>query len=222
VGRFIRFLGITIAMVALIAVTMGSTVLAAGGNDGKGKNNGVGPQGGKGPNEHALKNGHEWKVSRGGQTQHLYLYEKDADWKVVEEGAWGKYNYKLAEKDENTEVTGIFNAHGLEAEVSYSLIYYPEVAPNPWPAEGVEVFVIGTNTACEFGNVHISGTATIGLPDEQPEAGDYNGQTGDKIWLVLTGDLSEIEEEDGNIHTYITGWNPGEYLFESELINTGE
>ncbi len=157
----------------------------------------------------AGKNGPSGKSNVG----HVYLYEKNpTDWTIVEDGAWGKYNYKLSGEGELTEVSGVFNGHGLDADVDYSLIYYPEIAPNPWPAEGLPITVIGNGIANEEGDVHITGTAVIGVADTQPETGDYIGLTGDKIWLVLSSDLT------GSV---MTGWTPGEYLFESALINAG-
>ncbi len=135
----------------------------------------------------------------------LYLYQKGASWDIVWDGAWGKLNFSLS--GDPTNVTGVFNGHGLVAGTDYSLIYYPEVAP--WPAP---VVVIGKGTADVYGNVHITGTATIGLPDDQPTVGDYIGQTGDKIWLVLSSDINDISK--------LAGWNPSEYLFEHNLINT--
>ncbi len=143
----------------------------------------------------------------------LYLYEKNpAGWSIVEGGAWGKYNYKLS--GDPTDISGVFNGHGLDAGVDYSLIYYPEPATDPWPAPPV-VQLIGSGTANTGGNVHITGTATIGGPDTQPTVGDYIGQTGDKIWLVLSSDL----DTTGGVTTMI-GWTPAEYLFENNLINT--
>jgi len=65
--------------------------------------------------------------------------------------------------------------------------------------------VIGSGTANAGGNVNIAGTGIIGIPDQQPNGVDY----GDKIWLVLSSDLT------GSV---ITGWNPSEYLFEHNLI----
>ncbi len=156
----------------------------------------------------AGKNGQSGKSNVG----HVYLYEKDADWEAVAGGAWGKYNYKLSGAGNLTEVSGVFNGHGLDVDVEYSLIYYPEVAPNPWPTGGYEVFVIGSGMANEDGNVHITGAVVIGGPDPQPDEGDYIGETGDKIWLVLSSDLT------GSV---MTGWNPSEYLFDDDLINTG-
>ncbi len=145
--------------------------------------------------------------------QNIYLYEKnpDANWAIVNGGAWGKYNFKLSGIGEETSISGVFNGHGLVPDESYRLIYYPEVAPNPWPAGGYEVVVIGTGTADAEGNIHITGNAIIGIPDTQPSIGDYIGQTGDKIWLVLSSDLTD---------SVMTSWNPTDYLFEQKLINT--
>jgi len=152
-------------------------------------------------------------------TGHLYLYEKDTSWTVVPGGAWGKFNYKLSVAGVdgvNTTVSGVFNGHGLDAAVGYSLIYYPETVVDPWTAPPV-VQLIGSDTANKGGNVHIAGTAIIGGPDTQPTVGDYIGQTGDKIWLVLSSDL----DTTGDVTTMI-GWTPAEYLFEDNLINTGD
>jgi hypothetical protein len=140
---------------------------------------------------------------------HVYLYEKNAaDWTIVEDGAWGKFNYKLSGSAENTEVSGVFNGHGLVVGTDYSLIYYKEVAD--WSSGGAAIAVLGNAVANEFGDVHIAGSGTIGMPDTQPEVGDYIGQIGDKIWLVLTADIDTDS---------INSWNPAEYLFEDELIN---
>jgi len=146
-------------------------------------------------------------------TGHVYLFEKDpTDWSIVDGGPWGKYNYKLSGSGAATVISGVFNGHGLVVDEDYSLIYYPEVAPNPWPVGGYQVVVLGSGTANVDGNVHIAGAGTIGGPDTQPLVGDYVGETGDKIWLVLSSDLSATG--------VMTGWTPTEYLFEEDLINT--
>jgi len=156
------------------------------------------------------------KSSPAGQSNigHLYLYEKNpADWSIVDGGAWGKFNYKLSVAGVDgvdTTVSGVFNGHGLVADESYSLIYYPETRTTwPWP-----VVVIGSGTANKGGNVHIKGTATIGGPDSHNDPLDidyYPDELGDKIWLVLTDDI---------VGGSLTLWNPTEYLFENNLINT--
>lgn len=89
----------------------------------------------------------------------------------------------------NTAGDVTFNGHGLEPGVSYSLIVYTD----PWP--GTPITIIGAAAANRGGNVNIAGS--LG-------AGDYA-----KIWLVLTSDLGVDK---------MTGWNPGEYLFEHNPI----
>jgi hypothetical protein len=151
------------------------------------------------------------------KSQNLYLYQKndDANWSIVWGGAWGKYNYKIAGTGNQTTVSGPFNGHRLVPGTNYSLIYYPEPVDNPWTAPPV-VFVIGSGTVDEFGDIHIMGSCVLGVPDEQPAVGDYVGQFGDKIWLVLSSDLST----DASGVTTMVGWNPDDYLFEYKLINT--
>lgn len=121
--------------------------------------------------------------------QSLYLYPKNpTSWETVWDGAWGKYNYEFS----GTTISGVFNGHGLVTGVKYSLVEY-----NGWP----DVTVIGSDTANKGGNVHINNMADIGLGGENP--GEY------KVWLVLSGDIS-----DGKF----IGWNPASYLFEHNLI----
>src|SRR6056297_1346023 len=63
---------------------------------------------------------------------HLYLYEKTeavGEWEIVPDGAWGKMKYNRS----GAEFDFVFNAHGLVAGESYTLIYYPD----PWPGEGL-------------------------------------------------------------------------------------
>ena len=127
---------------------------------------------------------------------HLYLFEKDADWNIVEEGAWGKMKYNLA----GPEFDFVFNGHGLEPNTEYTLIYYPD----PWP--GNNLTCLGSGTVCEEGNVHIKGSVDTG---DLPIVGDENA--GAKIWLVLSDDV------DCDAQTMV-GWDPTEYLFEYDLI----
>ena len=91
----------------------------------------------------------------------LYLYEKDADWNIVWDGAWGKMTW-------NTAGDVKFNGHGLVAGTDYTLVIY-----NGWPS----VTVIGSGIANKGGNVNIKG-AVSGLEDA-------------KIWLVLSDDLTD-------------------------------
>ena len=131
-------------------------------------------------------------------TGHLYFYEKDpSDWTIVDRGAWGKMKYNLR----GSELCVVFNGHGLETGMDYTLIYYPD----PWP--GNDLICLGTGTANEFGDVHIKNcTDTGSLPTED----DENYPDGAKIWLVLS--------DDADCGNQMVDWNPTEYLFENALI----
>jgi len=133
-------------------------------------------------------------------TAFLYLYEKDADWQIVDGGAWGKLKYNLS----GPEFEYLLNGHGLEADTDYSLIYYLEPQTTwPWP-----VTVIDSGTTNRGGNINLKGSVDLGMDLDGP-ADDYNPEGGAKIWLVLTDDI---------VGGSLSGWNPTEYLFENNLI----
>lgn len=112
---------------------------------------------------------------------HLYLHEKDqTDWSIMEDGAWGKITYG----DEF-----VFNGHGLDPEVEYTLVRYTD----PWPGTPV---CLGSDVANNGGNVHVAGEMLDGGP---------------KVWLILADDL---DCETG----VWSAWTPAEYLFEYNVI----
>ena len=155
---------LAIALVLVVLAVFGSVSVLAGGPNGQaGKSN----------------------------VAHLYLAAKNpSTWSIVEDGAWGKMQYRLSGPTFNCE----FNGHLLQPGVAYDLIYYPD----PWPGNGL--IVLGTATANAGGNVHIAANIVTG---------DLSNA---KIWLVLAADVSPIEP-----HAMI-GWNPTDYLFETALI----
>lgn len=136
--------------------------------------------------------------------QSLYLYEKDGDpdWNIVEDGAWGKLNFKPFKG----EYKFVFNGHGLEPETDYTLIYYPD----PWPGAGLVCF--GDDESNRGGNVHIKEKVDVsGIPfDTNPPFTDENYLDGAKIWLVLSDHV--------DCGVGMTGWDPTEYLFENNLV----
>ena len=136
----------------------------------------------------------------GSNIAHAYLYEKDANWDIVEGGAWGKMKYNQS----GSTFDFVFNGHGLVPETEYTLIYYPD----PWPGDGL--ICLGIGTANDDGDVHIADS--VPLTEDLPIAGDEND--GAKIWLVLSDD---VDCEDA----VMTGWTPIEYLFEYDLITFG-
>ena len=131
---------------------------------------------------------------------HLYLFEKNPEtWEIVENGSHGKMKYEIM----GPTFSFVLNAHKLEADSNYTLIYYPD----PWP--GQNLICLGNATANEGGNIIIKGSVLTGdLPNETI---DLNYPNGSKIWLVLTEDV-DCENQK------MIGWNPTEYLFEHNLI----
>ena len=133
---------------------------------------------------------------------HLYLFEKDMDAvgdPIVEDGAWGKLTI-LTHKGKY-----IFNGHGLEPDIDYTLINYaPETDwsfpdARAWPGFGS--LEIGTGKTNNGGNIHIMG--------------DWSEEIRGKIWLVLSSDFDSVDNIDP---TKMLDWNPSEYLFGDELI----
>jgi hypothetical protein len=96
----------------------------------------------------------------------------------------------------------VFNGHGLEYGMEYTLIYYPD----PWPGSGL--ICLGDGIVNIDGDVHIKNTVDTG---DLPIMNDENYPDGAKIWLVLTSDVDCMMQE-------MIGWNPAEYLFEYDLI----
>ena len=127
---------------------------------------------------------------------HLYLYEKNVDWEIVEGGAWGKMKYNLS----GSTFDFVFNGHDLAIGQEYTLIYYPD----PWPGTGL--ICLGSGTVNEDGDIHIKESVDTG---DLPMDADEND--GAKIWLVLSDDVDcEVQE--------MSGWSPMTYLFEYDLI----
>jgi len=148
----------------------------------------------------------------------LYLIEKDAEWKPVLEGAYGRMQYYIW----GEEFSFLFEGHGLVQGKEYTLIYYPD----PWPGAGL--ICLGSGTAYgRGGNVVIWGRTDLGM--DLPATWDANatpvgdsGAVGAKIWLVLKSDVdcgTRTEPADSQPpNSQMTGWNPSEYLFEFNLI----
>jgi len=133
----------------------------------------------------------------------LYLYEKNINWEIVEDGVRGEMKYNLS----GEEFEFVFNGYGLEADSDYTLIYYPD----PWPGAGL--ICLGNGIANKGGNVHIEGPVKIDtdLPVPQSISSDTQPIGGAKIWLVLTDDIDCDNSS-------MTAWNPSKYLFENDRI----
>jgi hypothetical protein len=139
---------------------------------------------------------------------HAYLYEKDANWDIVDGGAWGKMTYNLS----GSTFDFVFNGHGLEDGVEYCLIYYVDPGPGTW-TEFPDIICLGNGIANSEGDVHIADSVVTG---DLPFSADENYPEGAKIWLVLFDDV------DCGDPSFMFGWHPTEYLFEYDLITFTE
>jgi len=117
-------------------------------------------------------------------------------------------------------------ATGLTSGTEYALIYYAdyEDRENNWGGNNPGA-ILGIFTADSDGAISYSYSLDIGMdmphvddwnnapPADYTVAPDnYNHETGAKIWLVPTSDLTN------NNALPLTAWNPDDYLFETELI----
>ena len=132
---------------------------------------------------------------------HLYLYEKDSSWDIVDGGAWGKMKYNQS----GPTFDYVFNGHGLDPDTGYSLIYYADGWPGNHPGA-----LIASGTSNSGGDIHLGGSAELGM--ELPDSADANYSDGAKIWLVLSSDYG------GATNPRMTAWQPTEYLYENDLI----
>lgn len=138
------------------------------------------------------------RVGRAGNSNigHMYLFQKDPDtFEIVDDGAWGKMRYTV----QGPFFDFVFNGHGLEPGIEYTLLYYPD----PWPGDGL--ICLGQDTVNQEGDIHIMGSPDIGsIPIEDDE------NDGAKIWLVQSSDVE--------CDTEMLAWNPDSYLFEYDQI----
>jgi hypothetical protein len=152
----------------------------------------------------------------------LYLYEKDPDgvddipdngddWSIVNDGASGKLKYNLSGETFDFDFIG----KGLEANTSFTLIYYAD----PWPGDNPGAWIASGNSN-DNGIIKLNGPVDLNTdlpnPDDDNYVSPVNGQDppGAKIWLVLSADYNNNLAETGPM----TGWNPTEYLFEGNTI----
>jgi hypothetical protein len=123
------------------------------------------------------------------------LVQKDVNWQPVA-GATGTFTYD--------ESSFSFTGAGLIVDTEYTLISFME----PYPGTGS--VVLGTAVADGSGNIEIA-AALPALVYNTYVGGEYDGQTGAKIWLVPS---AEFNGE-------IIGWTPEDFLFETSLIPVG-
>ena len=131
----------------------------------------------------------------------VVLREKDPNtWLVVPGGNWGLFTVT------NLNRMTFFSFRGVQVvpNADYCLISFKESYP------GIGSVRIANGTSSSTGTLFIRGILPT-LVWNTYTTGDYAGQTGAKIWLVLKNDVD-----------YATGefvlWHPGLYLFQTKLI----
>ncbi len=122
----------------------------------------------------------------------LFLENKDASWVTIGgDGIWG---YVLFDPQASTFDYAV-ECMGLTPGTNYSFIYYPEPQTTwPWP-----ITVIDSGVAAGDTSLSLSGSYDFGQDLNQV-----------KLWVVVSSDIVAGE---------MSGWNPGNYLFETILIN---
>lgn len=170
----------------------------------------------------AGKNGQAGKSN----VAHLYLYEKNASWEIVEDGAWGKMKYNLS----GPTFDFVFNGHGLEAYTNYSLIYYADFEDRyvNWGGNNPGA-LIAIGTTNPGGQLHLADSIDLGMdlpdpddanayyhnyadPDDPHYTGDgYATAYGAKIWLVPSDCYDAGAKK-------VDTWSPSRFLFETDLI----
>ncbi|MGC9307788.1 MAG: hypothetical protein ACP5FL_03320 [Thermoplasmatota archaeon] len=143
-----------------------------------------------------------------GTPQHTTVLVKkdytDPAWPLDYNGlmdTYGELRYRIAGEEFAFEFTG----HQLEGETDYSLIYYAD----PWPGNNPGA-LIATGTTDEDGYLYLEDEVELNM--DLPHEDDANYGTGAKLWLVPSADYNATTNA-------MEAWNPGDYLFEYNLIN---
>jgi len=123
-------------------------------------------------------------------------------WDLVEAGSYGELKYNT--KGPTFDYT--FEGYGLTSGTTYCLIYYAD----PWPGNNPG-YLFGYGVAVD-GRLSLSGNPDLGM--DLPALADANYPDGAKIWLVTSADYNSDLKTTGPM----TGWTPGNYLFEFSLI----
>ena len=131
----------------------------------------------------------------------VVLNNKDANWDPILDDRVGTLFYSTSGPGFEYDFSGI----GLNSTTDYSLIYYAD----PWPGNYPGAF-IASGTTNDQGALNLVGSIDLGM--DLPTSPDLNYPVGAKIWLVLSSDY----DASTNV---VTPWNPGEYLFEENLIS---
>ncbi len=130
----------------------------------------------------------------------LSFYQKDpANWNILAGGASGRMKYSSFDG----ELDFVFNGCGLETGLCYSLVY------NTASWCKAKLAVLGSATADDSGNLHLSGS----LDSERMLQGK-GGLDVTGLWLVNSAD---VDTENSRM----SHWNPRRYLFGHDILEFG-
>ena len=154
----------------------------------------------------------------------LVLEDKDTNWDVIGDNTIGAtLIFGTSQEEFVYYLVGEVPLNDTE----YSLVYYADLPDrfNDWGGDNPGA-VIGTGTSDVNGAIEMEGSINLGMDLPHPDDANFNmdetdyreapdfycNGDGAKLWLVVTSDLTS-----GDLP--MTGWNPGNYLFETDLIH---
>ena len=167
----------------------------------------------------------------------LVLDDKDGDWNEVDNDAIATLIFGTSQEEFVYYLVGEVPLNDTE----YSLVYYadelydatdvlPEgksIGDDKWGGVNGEAgTVIATAFSADDHSIEMEGSINLGMDLPHPDDANFNmdetdyreapdfycNGDGAKLWLVVTSDLTS-----GDLP--MTGWNPGNYLFETDLIH---
>ena len=156
-------------------------------------------------------------VSASPYDEKVSLDNKDpSTWMEIDDMTYATVYYSSVGEEFAWNIVG----KGLTPNTGYSLIYYADPWPGNNPGALIAAFTTdGLGVFNEFGYTELN--MDLPHPDDynaNPDPDycnhsngfdDYEHCCGAKLWVVLTEDYNEPAME---------GWNPAEYLFETDLI----
>lgn len=153
-------------------------------------------------------------------TGHLDLRQRSLNnWEVVDGGAFGTLTYNLSGPNFVFE----FYGERLEAETSYSLIYYAasDLRPENLNSD-IPGALIAQGTSDSEGNIHLKDSVNLGIDLPYPDdanyeyidcCAEYGADHGARIWLVPSECYNSI-----NMTVREDKCQPDRFLFETDLI----
>ncbi len=152
-------------------------------------------------------------------TLSLILENKDASWNIINDG----YQVELTFNPCCPNFEWTLEGKVTQTEKEYVLIYYADQPDRFVNWGGAPALELARVTSDVNGDISDSGSKNLGAcfpfetdwnigPNADYHAYDgYDHAKGAKIWLIPTSDYNGIDE-------VLSAWNPGDYMFETDLV----